>query len=490
MFEDLGSTEKELVQNRLAKLGEMKSAGINPFPSKSNRNYSADEIHAKQGQLMESKEEVVVAGRLMAKRGHGRIIFADLIDESGKIQLVFKSDLLDENSLKTLSLLDVGDFVEATGSVFITNAGELSIEVKSTKILTKSIRPLPEKWHGLKDEELVLRKRYLEFIMDPKSKEWVYKKAKFWQTIRNFMLEHGFVEVETPALENTAGGADATPFVTHHNALDIDVYLRISMGELWQKRLMVAGFEKTFEIGRQFRNEGISREHLQDYTQIEFYWAYANYEDSMKLVEELYKKIATEVFGKSQFEINGFNVDLSGDWPRIDYVETIKEKFGIDVMQASEEDLRNKLRELKAKFDEKDTRGRLVDTLWKQVRKDIAGPVFLVNHPVEVSPLAKRKPDDPNRVERYQVILAGSEMGNGYSELNDPIDQANRFAEQAKMREAGDTEAQMFDKDFVEALEYGMPPTTGFGISERLFSFLMNRPTREMVIFPLMKPEK
>jgi lysyl-tRNA synthetase class 2 len=272
--------------------------------------------------------------------------------------------------------------------------------------------------------------------------------------------------------------------------LDIDLYLRISMGELWQKRLMVAGFEKTFEIGRQFRNEGMSREHLQDYTQMECYWAYADYKKMMQLVEKMYKYILRQVYNKLQFEINGFTVDFDQPWQEIDYVKTIQKEFKIDVTKATKEALIKKLKELKVDFDNNLSKARLIDMLWKQVRKTIVGPVLLINHPVEVSPLAKRDSKDPDKVQRFQIILAGSEMGNGYSELNDPIDQAERFKEQAKMRESGDLEAQMHDQDFVEALEYGMPPTAGFGFSERLFSFLENRTARECQLFPLMKPEK
>ena len=293
----------------------------------------------------------------------------------------------------------------------------------------------------------------------------------------------------TPVLETTAGGADANPFVTHHDALEINLYLRISMGELWQKRLMVGGFEKTFEIGRQFRNEGLSREHLQDYTQMEFYWAYANYEDSMKLVEEMYKFVAQKTFGKLQFEINNHKIDLSRPWKKLDYTESIKKETGIDISKASPDQIKTKLKELKISFENKDSKGRLIDLLWKSIRKSIAGPAFLVGHPVEVSPLAKRIEDRLDFVERYQVIIAGSELGNGYSELNDPIDQAERFNRQQKLRDAGDLEAQMYDSDFVRALEYGMPPVTGFGVSERLFSFLADRPIRETVLFPLLKPE-
>jgi lysyl-tRNA synthetase class 2 len=307
--------------------------------------------------------------------------------------------------------------------------------------------------------------------------------------MREFLIEKGFLEVETPVLENTAGGADANPFITHHNALDIDLYLRISMGELWQKRLMVAGFGKTFEIGRQFRNEGLDREHLQDYTQMEFYWGYANYEDSMKLVEEMYKYVAKKTFGTLQFEIGEHKVNFDREWEKIDYRETLLKETGIDISKASEEELKKALTERKVEYNKSDEKGRLIDSLWKTVRKSISGPVFLTGHPVEVSPLAKRMEASPEFVERYQVIIAGSENGNGYSELNDPIDQAKRFAAQEKMREKGDTEAQMEDNDFVRALEYGMPPTSGFGVSERLFSFLVGKSIRETVLFPLLRPE-
>jgi len=304
------------------------------------------------------------------------------------------------------------------------------------------------------------------------------------------LAERGFLEVETPILENTTGGADANPFVTHHEALDMDVYLRISMGELWQKRLMVAGFEKTFEIGRQFRNEGISPEHLQDYTQMECYWAYADYQDMMKLVEEMYREVAEATFGKLKFKIKGFEIDLGKDWERIEYVDEIKKQQGIDVMNCSREDIMKKLDELKEEYEKDLGKWRLVDQLWKHCRKNIAGPAFVINPPVALSPLAKRLDSKSDLAQRFWVLLGGSENGNGYSELNDPADQAERFAEQAKLREAGDKEAQMNDRDFVEALEYGMPPVAGFGVSERLFAFLSDKPIRETVMFPLLKPEQ
>src|SRR3989344_5542971 len=301
--------------------------------------------------------------------------------------------------------------------------------------------------------------------------------------------EKGFLEVETPVLENSAGGAAATPFKTHHNALDIDVFLRISMGELWQKKLMVAGYEKTFEIGRMFRNEGMDMEHLQDYTQMEFYWAYANYEDGMKLVEEMYKKIAKEVFETLKFETHNYKIDLGKKWEKYDFEQTIKKYTEIEIYKTTEEEIKKKLKEVKIDFDPNLTKWKLVDLLWKYCRKKISGPGFLINQPVELSPLAKRNPEDKRKVEQFQVIIAGTELGNGYSELNDSLDQEQRFQEQMKLKEKGDKESMEHDKSFVEALKYGMPPTCGFGVSERLFSYLMNKPIRECVIFPLMKAE-
>lgn len=474
----------EIFRSRLEKLNKLKELGVNPYPSSS----SDKNLISKVCDL--PLETVVNAcGRVLSFRQHGKITFSDIVDESGKIQLAFKKDTLGDEKYDLLTLLDVSDFISVSGKLFKTKAGELTIEVSKYMLLTKSLRPLPDQWFGFKDVEERYRQRYVDFNLNPELKGLFRKKAIFWQTIRNFMISKGFLEVETPVLENTAGGADANPFVTHHAALDIDVYLRISMGELWQKRLMVGGFEKTFEIGRQFRNEGLSREHLQDYTQMEFYWAYANYENSMKLVEEMYKKIAFVTFGTYEFTIGEYKVNLNSSWDRLSFPDALSDHYKIDVKKASDSDLKKKMKAEGVCFDESDGRGRLLDLMWKVVRRKVTGPVFLVDHPVEVSPLAKRKAKEPSFVERYQVIIAGSELGNGYSELNDPIDQAERFREQQEMREKGDDEAQMYDYDFVRALEYGMPPVTGFGVSERLFSFLANKSVRECVMFPLLKPE-
>ncbi|MEK6849943.1 MAG: lysine--tRNA ligase [Nanoarchaeota archaeon] len=484
--------QEEIVKERIKKISELRKDGINPYISKYYFDNVSSELQKHYKNLKngeKSKGKVKVAGRLTIIRDMGKIAFASLLDSQGKIQIVLQEKETPEKTRHFFKkYLDEGDFVGVDGTILRTKRGELSILVKDIKLLTKSILPLPEKWHGLQDNEERLRKRYLDILMNPEIKEMFIKKSKFWQTIRNFLLSHEFLEVETPVLENSAGGASANPFKTHHNALDIDIYLRISMGELWQKKLMVSGYSKTFEIGRQFRNEGMDAEHLQDYTQMEFYWAYANYEDGMKLVEELYKTVAKEVFGKTKFKVNEHEFDLGKPWKKIDYAETVKKETGIDIFKSDNAEIEEKLSALKQEFIPGSPKARLIDAIWKYCRKKISGPVFLTGQPVEVSPLAKRSEKDSRKVEQFQIILAGSEMGNGYSELNDPFDQEARFAEQQKMRESGDNEAQSHDFEFVEALKYGMPPTCGFGISERLFAFLEGKPIRETVIFPLMRP--
>lgn len=484
-----GKREQQLYNERLQKLKFIKEGGIDPYPARSGRTAKAGEITAAYSKYKGKK--VTVSGRVMTLRSHGRISFATVRDDSGNIQLAFKEDVLGKTKLKFLRKFDMGDFIQASGKVFKTNAGEISVEVASFSMLTKSLRPLPEKFHGLKDEEQKLRKRYLDILFNPEVKEMVRQRSVFWNTMRDFLLKEGFVEVETPALEVITGGADAKPFTSHYNAQDMDVYLRISCGELWQKRLMVAGFEKTFEIGRIFRNEGMSHEHLQDYTQMEFYWAYMDYEKGMPFIEKLYKHLALKTFGTLKFNIGDFKVDLGGKWKVYKFGELIKKKTGVDIEKATIKEIESALRKLKIDYDRKGFNlSRGIDNLWKYCRREIAGPGFLIDVPVDIEPLAKRKSDNPNLVQRFQVILAGSEMGKGYSELNDPLDQAGRFKEQQQLRDHGDEEAQMYDHDFVEALEYGMPPTFGFGVSERLFAFLSNKPARETQIFPLMKPEK
>lgn len=485
--------QDEIVKERLRKLAALKNLQVPMYPNKfSVTDYAAD-LALAHGALKKgasSKKSAAVAGRLLSVRDFGKIAFATLYDGTGTIQLIFQEKATPEKVRSFFGeSIDQGDIVGVRGTLMRTERGELSIAVKDLELLTKSIFPLPDKWHGVADDEERLRKRYLDIIMNPEVRTRFIRKSMFWKTIRDFLNEHGFLEVETPVLESSAGGASATPFKTHHNALDLDVYLRISMGELWQKKLMVAGYPKTFEIGRQFRNEGMDAEHLQDYTQMEFYWAYASYEEGMGLVEKLYKHIAKNVYGKTLFSYGEHTFDLGKKWKVIDYASTIKKELGISVFDASVKEMEKKLKELRQEFQPGLERGRLMDLLWKVCRKKISGPAFLTGQPVEVSPLAKRNPKDTQKVEQFQIILAGSEMGNGYSELNDPFDQEMRFQEQRRMKEAGDSEAQEHDESFVEALKYGMPPTCGFGVSERLFSMLEGKPIRECVIFPLMRPE-
>lgn len=478
--------------DRILKLEKLKEKGIDPYPARTGRTKSLEEILRDFDELEKSGEEVVVVGRLMSQRGHGNLTFGHIKDGKALMQIALSKKEIGAESYKDFNeLIDVGDFVEARGTCFLTHKGEKTLMVKSWRILTKALLPLPEKWHGLKDEEEILRKRYLDILMNSETRELFEKKARFWGAMRRFLTEHGFLEVETPVLENLAGGADARPFITHHNALNLEVFLRISCGELWQKKLMVAGFEKTFEIGRVFRNEGMDAEHAQDYTQMEFYWAYADYEKGMKLVQEMYRYVAQETFGTLRFNIRGYEVDLGAEWEIYDFMGLIKEKTGVDISKADLDEMELALKKLKIDYDKKGfNTTRAVDNLWKYCRKSLAGPGFLINVPVAMEPLAKRDDKNPEVVQRFQVIIAGSENGKGYSELNDPIDQAERFAEQQRLREAGDEEAQRYDNDFVEALEYGMPPTCGFGVSERLFSFLADRTIRECQIFPLMRPKK
>ena len=478
---------EELKSTRLKKLELLKKSGMDPYPAKVPRTFCLADAKANFTQYEQSQSEVSLCGRIMAIRGQGAILFFVLDDGKANFQAVAKKDVLSQEAFGLLTdAIDIGDIISVTGTFFITQRGEQSILIKSWTIATKALLPLPEKWHGLVDPDEKLRKRYLDFIMDPDSRQLFIKKAKFWKVTRNFLEEEGFLEVETPTLEVTTGGAEATPFRTHHDDFDLDVYLRISVGELWQKRLMAGGFPKTFEIGRVYRNEGSSMEHLQEFTNMEFYWSYADYHDGMALVVKMYRKIANEVFGTTKFTYRDHSFDLNDDWVEIDYTNEIKKQTSIDITSATDDDIKDRLSELKISY-EGANRERLIDTLWKYCRKNIAGPAFLVNHPKLVAPLAKSV-SGRDVVQMFQPIIAGSEIGRGYSELNDPLEQAQRFAEQKKLLEAGDKEAMMSDDEFVTMLEHGMPPTCGFGFGERLFAVMANKPLREVQLFPLVKP--
>jgi len=476
-------------EDRIKKLEELEKKNINSYPAKAKRTHFINEVLDDFKKLEKEKKNINLAGRLRSKRSHGNLTFCNLQDSSGNIQIAFsKKDIGAENYKNFVKLIDMGDFVEVEGACFVTHKGEQSIMAKKWKILSKAILPLPEKWHGLKDEEERYRKRYLDLLINNELRDMFRRKEKFWEVTRNFMKDNGFSEVETPTLETTTGGAEANPFKTHHDDFDIDVYLRISMGELWQKRLMAALFDKTFEIGRVYRNEGSSPNHLQEFTNMEFYWSYANYQDGMKLARDLYIKIAKEVYGKTKFTTRSYTYDLAKKWDELDYRETIKKYTKIDITNTDIKEIKQKLIELKIKY-EGDNLERLTDTLWKYCRSKITGPAFLVNHPKLVSPLAKEKEDAPGFTERFQIIIAGAEIGNGYSELNNPIEQRRRFEEQQKLIDRGDKEAMMPDWEFVEMLEYGMPPTCGFGFGERLFAFLEDKSVRETTLFPLLKPK-
>ncbi|MFA6253654.1 MAG: lysine--tRNA ligase [Candidatus Paceibacterota bacterium] len=481
---------EELRKERIKKLEILRSAGYNPYPAQTEINTGLEKAFLNFDSLAEKGREITLGGRIMALRRQGGLIFIDLVEGVHRLQGLLKEDELGQQFDLFVETIDIGDFVQLTGKLMTTKRGEKTIQAIGWKILAKSLRPLPDQWSGLQDTEERLRKRYLDILLNDEVRAMVIKRGEFWQAVRNFLLSKDFIEVETPVLENTTGGADAKPFATHHNALDLDVYLRISTGELWQKKLMVAGLDRTFEIGRQFRNEGMDAEHLQDYTQMEFYMAYADYEKGMELVEDLFKHVAKKVFGTLQFTIGEFEIDLDQKWERYDFCETVKKMTGINILTADLAEIEKKLKELEIDYDKKGfniTRG--IDNLWKYCRKQIAGPGFLVGTPIDISPLAKRDEKNSRLAQRFQPIIAGSELGNGYSELNDPQDQLARFNEQMKLREAGDEEAQMKDEEFVEALEYGMPPTCGFGMSERVFAFLSNKSMREAQIFPLMRPK-
>ncbi len=483
-------SEQDIRAERLKKLEILKMAGMEAYPTDSHRDMSNVDAVTNFDNLEKEGNKVHLGGRVMSLRGQGGIAFADVFDGTERIQLVLQKSDMDEKMFDLFAnAVDIGDFVEASGTMFKTKRGERSLKVQKWRMLSKSLLPMPAEHFGLKDEELILRQRYLDILLNDGVKEMFVRRAKFWQSARDFFIARGFLEVETPILETTPGGADARPFKTHHNALDIDVYLRISAGELWQKKLLVAGFPKVFEIGRIFRNEGQSREHLQDYTQLESYEAYSDMQKGMEFLKELYRHIVKEVYGKYTFEINGHTVDFAEEWAIIDFCTVIQEKFGINPLTCSEAEAIQAVRDAQIQIGEALNKPRAVDHLWKSIRKSISGPAFLIGVPVYLEPLAKRSSENPEIVERLQVILAGSEMGKAYSELNDPQDQRARFEEQQKMRDAGDDEAQRLDEEYIRAMEYGMPPAFGFGVSERLFSFLENRPAHEAQLFPLLRPK-
>lgn len=486
------STLKELRQVRIDKINQLAQLGIIPYPAHTDRTHQNQTIIDQFDQL--EGQTVSVVGRLTSMRTHGSVSFFDLKDASGTIQLYVKEEEVtadhSQNQLAytEFNLLDLGDFVQANGIVAKTKRGQISVEVTSIRLLTKALRQLPNAWDGLKDKETRLRRRYLDTNINQDVFDRFARRAKFWQAHRDFLNQRGFLEINIPVLEAVTGGADAKPFVTHMDALDTDFYLRISQ-ELYLKRLIGGGYEKVYEIGPRFRNEGLSDEHLPEHMAMEFYWAYADYQQGMDFVQELFRYIAQSVYGTLQFTMHGHQVDLGQDWQIIEYADIIKERFDIDIYHTTLDEVKNKLHQHHQPVDANLNLNRGLDNLWKLIRPTLSGPAFMIHEPTFLSPLAKSVPGQPHISERIHPVIAGSELGNGYSELNDPQDQLARFVEQQKLREAGDDEAQMLDIDFVEMLEYGMPPTFGWGHSERVFWFFEDVPAREGVPFPQMRHE-
>lgn len=470
---------------RIEKLNELKKQGIDTYPSKSNKEYNNSEITDRFDEF--NGKTVTVAGRISNMRGHGKLIFMDLVDMTGKIQTYVRSDSLASEkgyfNFDNLNLLDIGDIIEVKGEVNKTERGEISVLANSVRLLTKALRPMPTE---LEDKEERYRRRYLDMNLHPEIRARFARRSKFWQATRDFMNKNGFIEINIPVLEHTTGGADAKPFVTHYDALNENFYLRISH-ELPLKRLLGAGYHKVYDVGVRFRNEGFSEEHLPEHIAMEWYWAYANFRDGMKLTQEMFKYIMQEVYGTTKFTIKGFEVDLGREWEEIDYTTIIRERFGVDIFNDDVEKMDKILKENGVDLGTDVNRNRAVDNLWKLIRKTIGGPSFLVGVPKFMSPLAKTNPENPELTERFLALIAGTEMTNAYSELNDPIDQLNRFAEQEQLREGGDDEAQMLDIDYVEMLEYGMPPACGYGMSERVFWFFENVTAKEGVPFPQLR---
>ncbi len=491
------ATLKDYRDERLRKLEKLKDLGVYAYPSETHRTHKIETIHSSFTDL--DGKDVTVVGRIASIRKFGKLAFVVIKDDSSEsLQLFIRKGDTNAEANRGLSelimpdeivLLDTGDFVEARGLVMKTQTGEVSVGVRSFRILTKSLRPMPTE---LTDKEERMRRRYVDMNVNVDVRERFVRRSKFWKATREFLEQEGFIEINNTVLEATAGGADATPFVTHMNALDQDFYLRISH-ELPLKRLLVAGFEKVFDIGARFRNENYSEEHLPEHNAMEWYWAYADWERGMVLTERLIRFVVDKTWGKRQFTLSdGKQVDFGVDdehFPRISFVEVLKVQYGIDVFESSMEDIQTKLKERGLEVEKQDNRIRSLDKLWKAYRKTVAGPVFLVDIPTFMQPLAKNQPGNNGLTEQFNLVFGGSEMCKAFSELNDPVDQLGRFMEQQALRDAGDDEAQMLDIDFVEALEYGMPPACGFGYSERIFWSLEGISAREGIPFPQLRRE-
>ena len=481
----------ELMRVRREKLSEMREKGIEPYGGRFERTHAARDILDRFEEL--ENKPVVIAGRIMSRRGMGKASFAHIQDASGRIQIYVRSNDVGKEAYELFGKLDLGDIIGVHGNVFKTRMGEITVSAERFVVLAKSLRPLPEKWHGLKDVDLRYRQRYLDLIVNPEVREVFETRSKIIRATRSFLDRKGFLEVETPMMQTIAGGAVARPFVTHHNALDISLYLRIAP-ELYLKRLLVGGFEKVYEINRNFRNEGISTRHNPEFTMLEIYQAYADYHDMMDLAEELISFLASEVLGNHRIEYQGTPIDLSPGWTRIPMLEAVKLYSGLDFSTIKTDDeARLAAKQAGLELEPSDTWGGILNKVFEElVEPKLIQPTFVMDYPVEVSPLAKRKLEDPDLTYRFELFIYGREMANAFSELNDPIDQKGRFLKQVEKRKAGDDEAHMMDEDYINALEYGMPPAGGMGIGiDRLIMLLTDSASiRDVLLFPLMKPRE
>ncbi|MBM7856047.1 lysyl-tRNA synthetase class 2 [Desulfohalotomaculum tongense] len=479
----------ELMRVRREKLNELRQKGIEPYGEKFERSNYAQEIVDNFEKY--DGQQVKLAGRIMAKRGHGKACFANLQDVSGTIQIYGRLNDLGEEAYSMFEKLDIGDIIGLEGTVFKTRRGEVTVSLTGFVILSKSLRPLPEKWHGLKDVDLRYRQRYVDLTVNPEVRSTFVIRSRIVREIRNYLDKLGFLEVETPMMHPIAGGAAARPFITHHNALDMDLFLRIAP-ELYLKRLLVGGFDKVYEINRNFRNEGISTKHNPEFTMLELYQAYGDVEDMMEITENLISSVAQKVLGTTKIRYQEQEIDLTPPWKRLPMLEAVKQYSGLDFNSiTSAEEARNKAKELGLEIEGHESWGDVLNIVFEEfVEPKLIQPTFVLDYPVEISPLAKRKKDNPGLTHRFELFIYGREMANAFSELNDPIDQKQRFEKQLEKRNAGDDEAHMMDEDYIQALEYGMPPAGGLGIGiDRLVMLLTDSPSiRDVILFPLMRP--
>ena len=481
----------EQMQVRIDKMHKIEEHGWKPFGHRFLFTHRAADIAAQFDELSEKETEVTMAGRVMAIRGHGKTCFMDMQDKTGRIQVYVRKDVIGEENYALIKLMDIGDTVGITGTAFRTHMGELSIKATSVEMLSKSLRPLPEKWHGLKDVETRYRQRYVDLIVNPEVRETFVKRSQIIKSVREVLDSHDFLEVETPILNTIAGGAAARPFISYHNALDMQVYMRIAP-ELYLKRLIVGGMDRVYEMGRVFRNEGIDNRHNPEFTSVEIYQAFADYRDMMDLTEEVVVKTAEKVLGTTTINYEGTTIELASPWKRMSMIEAVKEYSGKDFTNVTDlEEARAIAKELNVAIEPTFGIGKIINACFEEYVEDkLVQPTFITGHPKEISPLAKSNPENPEITDRFEAYIYGREICNGFTELNDPIDQKERFLKQVEERANGDEEANMMDEDFVNALEYGLPPTGGLGIGiDRLVMFLTNSSTiRDVLFFPTMKP--